>query len=48
MLDLDLLGDELGRSGCLLSTTLGALGQDQHVERSDVAGKVVRISEHIG
>jgi len=55
MLDLDLLGEEVGRSGCnrfgagrLLSATLGALGQDQRAERGDVAGQILRISEHIG
>jgi hypothetical protein len=31
----------------LLSATLGALGQDQCVKRSDVAGEIL-ISEHMG
>jgi hypothetical protein len=31
----------------LLSATLGALREDQCAERSDVAGKVLRISEHM-
>jgi len=48
MLDLDLLGEELSRSGCLLCVTLGALSQDQCLEGSDVTGKIVRISEHTG
>src|SRR5262245_24162129 len=41
MLDLDLLGEQL-------RVTLGALSQDQCLECSDVAGKILRISEHMG
>src|SRR5262245_44941342 len=48
MLDLDLLGEQLSLSGCLLRVTLGALSQDQCLECSDVAGKILRISEHMG
>jgi hypothetical protein len=29
------------------SVTLGALGQDQCAERNDIAGKILRISEHM-
>jgi hypothetical protein len=47
MFDLDLLGEELSRLGRMLSATLGALGQDQCSERNDVAGKILRISEHM-
>jgi len=47
MLDLDLFGDELSRLSRMLSVTLGALRQDQCAERSDIAGKVLRISEHM-
>jgi hypothetical protein len=54
MLDLDLLGSELGGpggdrccAGGMLCATFGALGNDQRLKRSDIVGKIVRISDHM-